>query len=75
VKIRGRALAPSLVGKKNVAGKGHWHIYENGKNNPFAATTSGKTKPLKKGDYEVYVTLDDNGTLPFPSRRGRRRSP
>lgn len=65
VKIRGLKLAPALVGKKNVAGKGHWHIYVNGKYNNFAAATSGRTKPLKKGDYKVYVTLNNNDHSPL----------
>jgi len=70
VKIRGLELAPALVGKKNVAGKGHWHIYVNGKYNNFAAATSGKTKALKKGDYKVYVTLNNNdhSSLSEPTR-------
>jgi len=65
VKIRGLKLAPALVGKKNVAGKGHWHIYVAGKYNNFAAATSGKTKALKKGDYKVYVTLNNNDHSPL----------
>ena len=65
VKIHGLTLAPALVGKKNVAGKGHWHIYVNGKYNNFAATTSGKTMQLKKGDYKVYVTLNNNDHSPI----------
>jgi len=65
VKIRGLELAPALVGKKNAAGKGHWHIYVNGKYNNFAAATSGRTKALKKGDYKVYVTLNDNDHSPL----------
>ncbi len=65
VKIRGLELAPALVGKKNVAGKGHWHIYVNGRYNNFAAATSGRTKALKKGDYKVYVTLNDNDHSPL----------
>ena len=65
VKVRGLKLAPALVGKKNVAGKGHWHIYVNGKYNNFAAGMAGKTKPLKKGDYKVYVTLNNNDHSPL----------
>ena len=70
VKIRGLQLAPASVGKANVAGKGHWHIYVNGKYNNFAAATSGKTKALKKGDYKVYVTLNNNdhSSLSEPTR-------
>ena len=63
--IHGLKLAPGLVGKKNVAGKGHWHIFVNGKYNNFAATTSGKTTPVKKGDYKVYVTLNNNDHSPL----------
>ncbi len=65
VKVRGLELAPALVGKKNVAGKGHWHIYVNGKYNNFSAGASGKTKPLKKGDYKMYVTLANNDHSPL----------
>ena len=65
VKIHGLTLAPALVGKKNVAGKGHWHIYVNGKYNNFASATSGRTKPLKKGDYKMYVTLNNNDHSPL----------
>jgi hypothetical protein len=65
VKVRGLKLAPALVGKKNVAGKGHWHIVVNGKYNNFSATTSGRAKPLKKGDYKVYVTLNNNDHSPL----------
>ena len=70
VKIRGLQLAPASVGKANVAGRGHWHIYVNGKYNNFAAATSGKTKALKKGDYKVYVTLNNNdhSSLSEPTR-------
>jgi len=66
VKIRGFKLAPALIGtKKNIAGKGHWHIYVNGKYNNASGATSGKTKPLKKGDYKVYVTLNNNDHSPL----------
>lgn len=65
VKIRGLKLAPALIGKKNVAGKGHWHVYVNGKYNNASGATSGKTKPLKKGDYKVYVTLNNNDHSPL----------
>jgi hypothetical protein len=65
VKIRGLKLAPAQVGKKNVAGEGHWHIFVNGKYNNFSAATSGRTKPLKKGDYKVYVTLNNNDHSPL----------
>ncbi len=65
VKIRGLKLAPALIGKKNVAGKGHWHMYVNGKYNNASGATSGKTKPLKKGDYKVYVTLNNNDHSPL----------
>ena len=65
-------LAPELVGKKNVAGKGHWHIFVNGKYNNFAATTSGKTTPVKKGDYKVNVTLNEQRPLtPFTPVRSK----
>jgi hypothetical protein len=61
VKIRGLKMAAKAVGKKNVAGQGHWHIYVNGKYNTFAANPAvGKTKKLKKGDYKVYVELTNN---------------
>jgi hypothetical protein len=65
VRIRGLKLAPALVGKKNVAGKGHWHIYVDGKLNNDAVSTSGTTKPLQKGVYKVYVTLNDNDHSPL----------
>ena len=65
VKIHGLKLAPALVGKKNVAGKGDWHIFVNGKYNNFAAKTSGKTTPVKKGEYKVYVTLNNNDHSPL----------
>jgi len=65
VKIRGLKLAPAQVGKKNVAGEGHWHIYVNGKYNNYSAKTSGTTKPLQKGDYKVYVTLNNNDHSPL----------
>jgi len=65
VKVRGLKLAPALIGKKNVAGKGHWHIYVNGKYNNASGATSGKTKVLKKGDYKVYVTLNNNDHSPL----------
>ena len=65
VKVTGLKLAPASIGKKNVAGKGHWHIYVNGKYNNASAATSGTTKPLKKGDYKVYVTLNNNDHSPL----------
>ena len=65
VKIRGLKLAPTLIGKKNVAGEGHWHIYVNGKYNNASGATSGTTKVLKKGDYKVYVTLNNNDHSPL----------
>lgn len=66
VKIRGFKLAPALIGnKKNTAGKGHWHMYVNGKYNNASGATSGKTKVLKKGDYKVYVTLNNNDHSPL----------
>lgn len=61
VKVRGLKMAPAKVGKKSVAGQGHWHIYVSKKYNNFSASpTSGKTKKLKKGDYKVYVELVNN---------------
>ena len=61
VKIRGLKMAPKLVGKKSVAGQGHWHIYVNGKYNTFSANiATGKTKKLKAGVYKVYVELTNN---------------
>ena len=67
VKIRGFKMLPKQVGaKKNVAGAGHWHIYVNGKYNNYSADpTSGKTTPLKKGDYKMYVTLNNNDHSPL----------
>ena len=65
VKIRGLKLAPALVGKKSVAGNGRWHIFVNGKYNNLAATMSGKTTPVKKGDNKVYVTLSNNDHSPL----------
>jgi hypothetical protein len=65
VKVRGLTLAPALIGKKNVAGKGHWHIYVDGKYDNASGTTTGKTKPLKPGDYKVYVTLNNNDHSPL----------
>ncbi len=64
-KIHGLMLAPTLIGKKNVPGKGHWHIYVNGKYNNASGTLTGKTTVLKKGDYKVYVTLNNNDHSPL----------
>ena len=70
VAIRGLTLAPGLVGKGNVVGKGHWHMYVNGKSNNDAATTSGTTKTLPKGAHTMYVTLNrnDHSPLAMPTR-------
>lgn len=69
VKIRGLDMAPAKVGKANVAGQGHWHIYVNGKYNNFSANaTSGKTKKLKNGDYKLYVELVNNNHSPLSER-------
>lgn len=65
LKIRGLKLAPALIGKKNAAGQGHWHIYVNGKYNNASGATSGKTKALKPGHYKVYVTLNNNDHSPL----------
>jgi hypothetical protein len=77
VKIRGFKMKPKQVGaEKNVAGAGHWHLYVNGKYNNYSANaTSRKTTALKKGDYKVYVTLNNNDIPRSPSRPGRRPSP
>ena len=67
IKIRGFKMLPKQVGaKKNAAGAGHWHIYVNSKYNNYSANaTSGKTTALKKGDYKVYVTLNNNDHSPL----------
>lgn len=64
VKIRG--LVMGAMSKHNVAGKGHWNIYVNGKLNNYSVNPRvGKTKVLKKGDYKVYVALVDNDGSPL----------
>ena len=42
----------------------------NGKRNNDAATTSGTTKPLQKGTYTMYATLNrnDHSPLAMPMR-------
>lgn len=69
VKIRG--LVMGAMSKHNVAGKGHWNIYVNGKLNNYSANArTGKTKILKKGDYKVYAALvnNDGSRLSEPTR-------
>ena len=64
VKIRG--LKMGAMSRKNVAGKGHWNIYVNGKLNNYSGNAStGTTKALKKGDYKVYVALVNNDGTPL----------
>lgn len=64
VKIRGLKMAG--MSDANVAGSGHWNIYVNGKKNNFSVNaTKGTTKPLKKGDYKVYVALVNNDGTPL----------
>jgi hypothetical protein len=64
VKIRGLKMAG--MSETNVAGEGHWNIYVNGKKNNFSVNaTKGTTKPLKKGDYKVYVELVNNDGTPL----------
>ena len=51
--------------------KGHWNIYVNGKLNNYSVNARiGGTKALRKGDYNVYVSLVDNDGSPLsePSR-------
>jgi hypothetical protein len=74
VKVRGLKMAPAKVGKANVAGQGHWHIYVNGTYNNFSANaTSGKTKKLKNGDYRIYVELVNNDHSPLSERTVSKR--
>jgi hypothetical protein len=54
------------MNKHNVAGKGHWNIYVNGKLNNYSVNPrTGRTKALKTGDYKVYVSLVDNDGSPL----------
>lgn len=67
VKIRGWKLYPKAVGSKtNAKDGGHWHIYVNGKYNTYSASaTTGKTTPLKHGDYKLRVELANNDHSPL----------
>jgi hypothetical protein len=66
VKVRNWKMYPQSIGKKpNKADGGHWHILVNGKyNNASASPTTGKTTPLKKGDYKIKVVLANNDHSP-----------
>lgn len=66
LKVKIRGLKMGAMSKKNVAGQGHWNIYVGGKLNNYSVNpTTGKTKPLAKGDYKVYVSLVNNNGTPL----------